>query len=92
MSPTVHALRNEIRVAVGRYERMESTGFTKESLAAICEAVGYEIPEHSLPSKPEMRAGILWKIGEIESDDPDEVGSSFRKAELTAIATELRDE
>ncbi|WP_435320831.1 hypothetical protein [Haloarchaeobius sp. TZWSO28] len=92
MSPTVHALRNEIRVAVGRYERMESTGFTKESLAAICEAVGYDIPEHSLPSKPEMRAGILWKLGEIESDNPDEVGSSFRKAELTAIATELRDE
>ncbi|WP_435365779.1 hypothetical protein [Haloarchaeobius sp. DYHT-AS-18] len=92
MSPTVHALRNEIRVAVGRYERMESTGFTKESLAAICEAVEYDIPEHSLPSKPEMRAGILWKVGELDEDDPEEAGSSFRKAELTVIANELRED
>ena len=55
MSPTVDELRNEIRVETGRYERVESTAFTKEALAAICEAVGYEIGPGSLPPKPEMR-------------------------------------
>jgi len=65
MSPTVDALRNEIRVSVGRYERDYSTAFTKEALAAICEAVGYDVDTNRLPSKPQMRAGILWKIGEL---------------------------
>lgn len=92
MSPTVDDLRNEIRTAVGRYERVESTGFTKEALAAICEAVGYEAETNRRPSKSQMRAGILWKIGELESDDPEEAPSSFRKAELEAIAEALRDE
>lgn len=92
MSPTVDALRNEIRVSVGRYEREYSTAFTKEALAAICEAVGYDIDTDRLPSKPQMRAGILWKIGELDEDDPTETENAFRKGELEAIAEALRDE
>lgn len=92
MSPTVDALRNEIRVSVGRYERTHSTAFTKEALAAICEAVGYDIGAGGLPSKPQMRAGILWTIGELDDDDPAETQSAFRKSDLQAIAEALRDE
>jgi hypothetical protein len=92
MSPTVDALRNEIRVSVGRYERDYSTAFTKEALAAICEAVGYDVDTNRLPSKPQMRAGILWKIGELDEDDPERTPSAFRKAELVAVAEALRDE
>ncbi|MFD1646815.1 hypothetical protein [Haloarchaeobius litoreus] len=91
MARTVDDLRNEIREAVGRYERVESTAFTKEALAAICEAVEYDIGTGSLPSKARMRAGILWKIGELDDDDPDRASSAFRKAELEAVATALRD-
>lgn len=86
MSPTVGELRNEIRVAVDRFERPDSAGFTKESLAAICGAVGYEIDQDRLPPKSRMRAGILWRVGVLETDDPDAVSGSFRKAELEAIA------
>lgn len=92
MSPTVDDLRNEIRVAVGRYERVELTAFTKEALAAICDAVGYEIDQDRLPPKPVMRAGILSTIGEREDDDPDAAEKPFRKAELEAIATALDEE
>ncbi|WP_435333968.1 hypothetical protein [Haloarchaeobius sp. TZWWS8] len=88
MSPTVHALRNEIRVTVGRYERMESTGFTKESLAAICEAVGADVSTDSLPPKSEMREAIRERVADIDGDG----GGAFRKADLTAIAVELREE
>ena len=92
MAETVDDLRNEIRRAVGRHERVESTAFTKEALAAVCDAVDYDIGAGGLPSKAQMRAGILREIGEIETDDPDEAGRPFRKAELRAIATALRDE
>lgn len=92
MSPTVDALRDEIRVSVGRYERPHSTAFTKEALAAICEAVEYEIDVNGLPSKPKMRAGILWKLGELDEDDSEETQHPFRKAELQAIAEALREE
>lgn len=92
MSPTVDDLRDEIRVAVGRYERVESTAFTKEALAAICEAVGYEIDQDRLPPKPEMRAGILFAIGEREDDDPAGAETAFRKDELEAIAAALDEE
>ncbi len=91
MSPTVAALRNEIRVSVGRYERQESTAFTKEALAAVCEAVGYDVGEGPLPPKPQMRAGILWRIGELDEDDPAEAENPFRKAELAAVAEALRE-
>jgi hypothetical protein len=92
MAKTVHELRNEIRTSVGRFEREVSSGFTKETLAAVCEAVGYEIDTNRLPSKPEMRAGILWKVGELETDDPEKADGAFRKAQLAAIADALRAE
>ena len=90
--PTVDELRNEIREATDRYERIESTAFTKEVLAAICEAVDYDIDTDRLPSKAQMRAGILWTLGELPTDDPEQAESPFRKAQLEAIAAELRDE
>ncbi|WP_137283725.1 hypothetical protein [Halorussus salinisoli] len=92
MTRTVDELRNEIRKAVGRYERVESTAFTKEALAAICTAVNYDVDTNRLPSKPQMRAGILWKIGVADDDDPESAQRPFRKAELESIAAALRDE
>ena len=92
MTQTVNELRNEIRQAVGRYERIESTAFTKEALAAICMAVNYDIDTHNLPSKPQMRAGILWKIGEVDDDNPEQTPNAFRKPELEVIAAALQDE
>ena len=92
MANTVDDLRNEIRRAVGRHERVESTAFTKEALAAVCEAVGYDIDANALPAKAQMRAGVLREIGEIETDDPDEADRPFRKAELEAVANALREE
>ncbi|WP_135305942.1 hypothetical protein [Haloarcula amylovorans] len=92
MAQTVDDLRNEIRQAVGRYERVESTAFTKEALAAICEAVEYDIDSNTLPPKPQMRAGILWRTGELDDDDPSQAKRPFRKAQLQAIAAALRDE
>jgi hypothetical protein len=86
VTPTVDELRDEIRLAVGRYERVESTAFTKESLAAICDALGHEVDTARLPPKSQMRASILREIGEMNPDDPDPVERSFRKAELEAIA------
>lgn len=92
MTRTVDELRNEIRRAVGRYEREESTAFTKEALAAICDACDYEIPAGTLPPKSQMRAGIRWKVGLREDDEPDGPGGPFRKAELESIAAALRQE
>ena len=92
MTKTVDDLRNEIRLAVGRFEREESTAFTKETLAAICDAVGYEIETPPHPPKSEMRAGILWTIGERAEDDPANAERPFRKQELEAIAARLRTE
>ena len=92
MAQTVDDIRNEIRQAVGRYERTESTAFTKEALAAICDAVNYDVDTKNLPSKPQMRAGILWKIGQLENDTPDSTDRPFRKAELTSIATALEEQ
>jgi len=89
MARTVDEHRNEIRTAVGRFERVESTAFTKETLAALCEAVGYEIDTDHLPPKPQMRAGILWKVGVLETDEPELASRPFRKAELEAIAAAI---
>jgi hypothetical protein len=86
MAKTVDDLRDEIRVSTGRFEREISAAFTKEDLAAICEAVGCDIDRGSLPPKPQMRADIL---SEIETGDDDETagtGRPFRKAKLEAIA------
>ncbi|ODR83286.1 hypothetical protein BG842_14020 [Haladaptatus sp. W1] len=92
MVQTVNELRNDIRQAVGRHERIESTAFTKEALAAICTTVRYDIDTHNLPSKSQMRAGILWKIGELDDDNPEQTSHPFRKGELEAIAAALQDE
>ena len=88
MTPTVDDLRNEIRTAVDRYERVESTAFTKEALAAVCEAFDVEIEQGRLPPKSEMRAAIADRIGDLE---PPENGFDrpFRKAELATIRDEL---
>ncbi|APX96780.1 hypothetical protein [Natronorubrum daqingense] len=91
MTRTVDELRNEIRVAVGRFERERSAPFTKEDLAAVCDAVGYEVETSGrLPPKAEMRAGILWKIGVVAEVNPEEAPSSFRKDELDAIVAAVQ--
>jgi hypothetical protein len=92
MSKTVDQLRNEIRVAVDRYERVESTAFTKEALAAICDAVDYDIDQGQYPSKSQMRAGILWRLDRLDDDDSSEADQPFRKAELEAIAAALDED
>jgi hypothetical protein len=92
MPQTVNELRNEIRQAVGRHERIESTTFTKEALAALCVAANYDIDTTNFPSKPQMRAGILWKIGKLDDDNPDHTSNAFRKAELEAIAAALQND
>lgn len=92
MARTVDDLRNEIRRAVGRYERVESTSFTKEALAAICNAVGEDIDTNRLPPKFEMRARIRRNVDGLDGDDPDGAERPFRKAELEAIATALENE
>jgi hypothetical protein len=92
MVRTVDDLRNEIRRAVGRYERIESTAFTKEALAAICDAVNYDVDTNRLPSKSRMRAGILWRIDVLDEDDPDSAERPFRKAELESVAAALGNE
>lgn len=90
MTPTVDDLRNEIRRAVGRHERVESTAFTKEALAAICEAVGEPVDGPPYPQKAEMRAAIRRKV--VGDADPDGAERPFRKGELEAIAAALGEE
>lgn len=92
MAPTVDALRNEIRRTTGRFEREVSAAFTKEDLAAICDAVDYDIDTSALPQKSQMRAGILYKIGELDDDNPDQTRNAFRKAELASIADTLQND
>lgn len=85
MAKTVDDLRNEIRVSAGRFEREISATFTKEDLAAICDSVGYAIDRDPLPSKPQMRAGILSEIGAHGDDETSTIERPFRKAELKSI-------
>lgn len=91
VTPTVDDLRNEIRDAVGRFERVESTAFTKETLAAICDALGTPVADGPLPAKAEMRASILRAIDPGGTADPAEADRPFRKAELEGIAEALRE-
>jgi hypothetical protein len=90
--PTVDDLRDEIRRAVGRHERIESTAFTKEALAAICDAADHDVGTGRLPPKAEMRAAVLRNLGVNESADPAAFDRPFRKAELEAIAASLGEE
>ncbi|WP_136688025.1 hypothetical protein [Halorhabdus amylolytica] len=87
MAKTVDELRNEIRLAVDRFERRGSTGFTKESLAAISGSVGHEIETGRLPSKADMRAGITQQIDGLDDERNHE--RAFRKGELETIAAAL---
>lgn len=89
MTKTVDERRNEIRVAVGRYERIESTAFTKEALAAICEALDADVDTTQRPSKSQMRAGILQQIGRAGGDSPVDPDRPFRKDDLEVIADAL---
>jgi hypothetical protein len=88
VTPTVDDRRNEIRSAVDRFEREVSTAFTKETLAAVCAAVGDPVDTGNLPSKPEMRARILDAVEGAEGD----ADTPFRKAELDAIAAALSEQ
>ena len=87
MSKTVHELRNEIRVGVGRYEREVSSGFTKEALAALCEALDAAVETAVIPGKDVMRQAISEVVDGL--DGGRDHGSAFRKQELAAIAAEL---
>ncbi|MFP4530681.1 MAG: hypothetical protein ACLFNC_05240 [Halodesulfurarchaeum sp.] len=92
MAPTVDDRRNEIREAVGRHARVESTAFTKEALSAICEAVGDPVEPGRLPSKSAMRARILRAVDPDAAAPSDPLDRAFRKAELDRIAAALREE
>jgi hypothetical protein len=85
MSPTVHELRNAIRAATGRFEREVEASFTKEELQAICEALGVDVDDAGGPSTSRMRRLVRVQAG-IEASLEAASGSSFRKADLQAIA------
>ncbi|MFW5935282.1 MAG: hypothetical protein ACOCQL_05480 [Halolamina sp.] len=90
MSKTVHELRNEIRVGVGRYEREVSSGFTKEALAAICASLDADVETAVIPGKDVMRQAISDEVAGV--DGSRDQTSGFRKAELEAIAAELAED
>ena len=85
MSPTVHEVRNAIRVTIGRFEREVNASFTKEELQAICEALGIDVDEAERPSTTRMRRLIRAQVGIAESMETAD-DSTFRKADLQAIA------
>ena len=85
MSPTVHDVRNAIRVATGRFERGFEASFTKEELQAICEALEVGVEEAGRPSTTRMRRLIRAQVGIAESLEAAD-DSTFRKADLQAIA------
>jgi len=89
VTPTVDDLRNQIREATGRYSRVESTGFTKESLAAICEAVEADVTLEPLPGTDVMRTAIRRRVDGLDTSRDGE--QSFLKAELEAIAAAVTD-
>ncbi|MXR22445.1 hypothetical protein [Halobacterium bonnevillei] len=86
MAKTVDDLRNEIRVAVGRFEREASAAFTKEELAAVSEAVDAGVGAAGRPGKAEMRAGIRERVDGLADPDEETETQPFRKADLEAIA------
>jgi hypothetical protein len=88
MSPTVHEVRNAIRVSTGRFEREFEASFTKEELQAICEALEIEGDEAARPSTTRMRRLIRAEVGIAESLETAD-DSTFRKADLQAIAEEV---
>jgi hypothetical protein len=85
MSPTVHEVRNAIRVATGRFEREFKASFTKEELQAICEALEVDIDVAERPSTTRMRRLIRTEVGIAESLEAAD-DSTFGKADLRAVA------
>ena len=85
MSPTVHEVRNGIRVATGRFEREVEASFTKEELQAMCEALEVDVDGAERPSTTRMRRLIRAQVGIAESSETAD-DSTFRKTELQAIA------
>jgi hypothetical protein len=85
MSPTVHELRNAIRVATGRFEREVEASFTKEELQAVCEALGVGVDEAGRPSTTRMRRLVRAEVGTAASPEAAD-DSSLRKGDLRAIA------
>lgn len=85
MSPTVHEIRNAIRVTTGRFEREIDASFTKEELQAICEVIGVDVDEAERSSTTQMRREIRAQVGIAESLETAD-DSTFRKADLQAIA------
>jgi hypothetical protein len=84
MSPTVHEIRNAIRVTTGRFEREVNATFTKEELQAICEAL--EVVDGSeRPSTARMRRLIRAQVGIAASPETAD-DSTFRKTDLQTIA------
>ena len=49
-------------------------------------------PTQPTLSKPQIRAGNLWKIGELDDNTPDQTAHLFRKTELEAIVDALQTE
>ncbi|GAB7093925.1 hypothetical protein JCM30237_10770 [Halolamina litorea] len=90
MSKTVDELRNEIRVNVGRHERLVSSGFTKEALAALCESLDADVDTEVIPGKGVMRQAISDEVPGVSSSR--DQTSGFRKQELLAIASEVSEE
>ena len=88
MSPTVHEVRNGIRVATGRFEREFEASFTKEELQAICEALQIDVDEAGRPSTVQMRRLIRTQVGISESLEAAD-DSMFLKTDLQAIADEV---
>jgi ribosomal protein L12E/L44/L45/RPP1/RPP2 len=85
MSPTVHEIRNAIRVTTDRFEREVDASFTKEELQAICDSLGVDIDEVDRPSTTRMRRLIRAQVGiaaSVETADD----STFTKADLQAVA------
>lgn len=85
MSPTVHEIRNAIRVTTGRFEREIDASFTKEELQAICEVIGVDVNESERSSTTQMRREVRAQVGRSESIETAD-DSTFRKADLQAIA------
>ncbi|MEA5388601.1 hypothetical protein VB779_17270 [Haloarculaceae archaeon H-GB11] len=85
MSPTVHELRNAIRVATDRFEREVDASFTKEELLAICEALDVGVDEAARPSTSRMRRLVRAQVGIAESPETAD-DSTFLKSDLQAIA------
>ncbi|MFB6106372.1 MAG: hypothetical protein ABEJ70_05300 [Halobacteriaceae archaeon] len=88
MSPTVHEIRNAIRVATGRFEREVEASFTKEELRAICACLGVDVDGADRPSTARMCREIRAQVGGAASPERAD-DATFRKGDLQAIADRI---